>query len=832
MNFYQKAIIFLLLPILATGWKIKIGYPESHVAKGNYFSYRCTVVELDEGPEDISISFFKDNQLAPITQTNAPKKSKTAEEYYSVLMLHNVKESDSGSYECVVTVDNAEQRSGKIELTVVDPPEFIHPQPIQTPEEGNDAKINCFVKNHEEYDIYWKFNGTIIQEGTPRNYELQEESQVLVIKNFDSTNDNGDYECFAAYHNTIETLKIQVVGYARPTMTIFEPRGDVTETHEGANFTIQCQAVGKPKPTYEWQLSKKGKTTPIENSDKFKIQGGLLNIDSIDFDDAANYTCIATNALGSVKETLNLKVIKKATIKAISDVTVFGGEQVELVCNYISEGSTTAKWVFDGTVIEDGHDSMESNEDAQAVTTEKYETSQKTTESTEEDNESDEDDNKMVNSMNRIITESNNQIKLVIKNATKHDVGNYNCEVENKAGVVTESVEVVIKYAPIALDIDDLENVVQEGNNLTISCSFDAAPVAEITWTLNNEKLYPDGVMIVESQSEGVSTLELSGDLGEKMYGDYRCHASNIVKKDVQSEIIVVDVMSTPEAPTVTCSDEAKATYTTCTVQGYEGIRPGKKPTSLKFYLSESSMSSEEESEWQNASIIRTFTFGNTIVLKELTPGSQWEARVGGENDIGVSPLSAVFTVQTADATVSEPVESIHHECDTTCKFDWEEPELNGGQNVKYRLTFIEESHNETETEKKEKIVVETSLTGITVDNLKPSIEYSVNVVAITSIGESEEYYTTFETPETLKVPFSFLLKFDLPTIICIFALACVVLFLIVDVCCFISHRCGILACICVNCLGKDIKKGSSKNVEANVPENNKLLVDGQPANV
>lgn len=814
-------IILFIIPHLINGWEVKVGYSDTHVTIGKFYTLRCTVTGIEDLFDEITISFHKNGQPKPISSTKTPKKLKNTEEYYSVLMLTKVREEDSGSYECIVNIDDEEKASEKVYLNVVDAPHFINPQPLQTPEEGSTANIKCYVKNHDDYDIYWTFNGTIIQEGTPRNYDFLEGSQVLVIPKFDSSIDNGLYECVAAYHNTIEKMSIEVIGYARPSMTVFEPFNN-TEVSEGSNFAIQCQAVGKPKPTYEWRVTKNGIETIIERTDKYKVEGGLLTIDTIDNEDTGNYTCIASNAMGVVNSSVFVKVIQIPEIKDIPHTNAMKDDDVVLECFYESEGLTTAKWYFYKAPAssEEDNDSNEksSNEDKSNVEKSSY--------MEIEDNEK------------YTLTNDTGLLKLTIKNISKDDIGKYRCSVENVAGVKDSITLVNIKFAPIPKAIEKDEIITFNDEIITLECEFEGIPRPDIEWYHNENIIYPDGINIIKNEKGHKSYLILNGKhITDSIFGTYKCLGSNSVQKSVPSGEINVYLRENPEQPTISCSDELSATKAICNID--PGQNPGKRPETITIYFTPKEIQHDMDDEfWIKSEFTQTMNYDETITIKNLPPNGTFTGRAQSTNAAGVSELGPIFYFQTDPPSPPEPITDMEHNCKEICEFIWPDAELNGGWGLKYRVTF-----NATQNLKNNKydltdlhfITIETPTNKLTFDQLKPEMEYNIEVVTITEQGESEPYFKTMETPDTLifgsyfKWPFGSFAKF-----LTISGIMMVIIVTTIDLVLYITYRCGIIVFILTHCCGKKIDKGSQSNgdVESNGPERSKLLSENQPINV
>ena len=74
---------------------------------------------------------------------------------------------------------------------------------------------------------------------------------------------------------------------------------------EGGNTNFYCTAGGNPRPKIEWRF--KGKKILLGSKHKIK-DDKELNIKHLNYSDAGQYTCVATNILGSHQASGNLTV--------------------------------------------------------------------------------------------------------------------------------------------------------------------------------------------------------------------------------------------------------------------------------------------------------------------------------------------------------------------------------------------------------------------------------------------------------------------------------------------------------------------------------------------
>ena len=94
----------------------------------------------------------------------------------------------------------------------------------------------------------------------------------------------------------------------RPGESIFSPNVMLSPAQQtrdkGGNTTFFCTVGGNPPPSVEWRF----KGRKLLSGAKYVIKEGQLTIKNLNYSDAGQYTCAATNILGSSDASGNLSV--------------------------------------------------------------------------------------------------------------------------------------------------------------------------------------------------------------------------------------------------------------------------------------------------------------------------------------------------------------------------------------------------------------------------------------------------------------------------------------------------------------------------------------------
>ncbi|XP_030047409.1 microfibrillar-associated protein 3-like [Microcaecilia unicolor] len=95
------------------------------------------------------------------------------------------------------------------------------------------------------------------------------------------------------------------------SVPVIMSRVDHVIVKEGNSALLDCRIRGSPSPHFQWYNSN-GHLLEGEDNGVGRwwiLDSGLLNITSVTFDDRGKYTCVASNAHGSMNNTITLRVV-------------------------------------------------------------------------------------------------------------------------------------------------------------------------------------------------------------------------------------------------------------------------------------------------------------------------------------------------------------------------------------------------------------------------------------------------------------------------------------------------------------------------------------------
>ncbi|XP_067260314.1 B-cell receptor CD22-like [Chanodichthys erythropterus] len=285
-----------------------------------------------------------------------------------------------------------------------------------------------------------------------------------------SREDTGRYSC-GVYGHSYRSPDIQLnVRYPpeNPVISI-SPSGEIVS---GDSVTLICSSDSNPPAEINWF---KGRT--------FIGSGRIYNISKISSDDSGEYKCRSINEHGekySDAVTLNIMHPPKYAFLSISPSgEIVSGDSVTLICSSDSNPPAEISWFKGGTFVGSG----------------------------------------------RIYS---------ISKISSDDSGEYKCRSRNKHGEkYSDAVTLNVMYPPrnVSASISPSDEIM-EGDPVTLNCSSDSNPPAEISW-------FKGGTF--EGSGRIYSISKISSDDS----GEYKCRSRN-KHGEKYSDAVTLNVMYPP----------------------------------------------------------------------------------------------------------------------------------------------------------------------------------------------------------------------------------------------------------------------------------------------
>ncbi|EHH57041.1 hypothetical protein EGM_06600, partial [Macaca fascicularis] len=231
--------------------------------------------------------------------------------------------AEEGMYECTA-ISRAGIGRAKAQIVVTDPPPQLVPASNVTVSPGETAVLSCQVLGEAPYNLTWVRDWRVLPASTGRVAQLADLS--LEVRGIIPT-DGGRYQCMASNANGVTRASVWLLVREAPQVSIHTSSQHFSQ---GVEVKVSCSASGYPTPHISW--SREGQTLQEDSRIHVDAQGTLI-IQGVAPEDAGNYSCQATNEVGTDQETVTLYYTDPPSVSAVNAVVLVAvGEEAVLVC--------------------------------------------------------------------------------------------------------------------------------------------------------------------------------------------------------------------------------------------------------------------------------------------------------------------------------------------------------------------------------------------------------------------------------------------------------------------------------------------------------------------
>ncbi|XP_033751405.1 hemicentin-1-like isoform X2 [Pecten maximus] len=293
------------LSVIGSVPNVQVAQPSYSVTKGGTITLACTVTGI---PAATSVAWKRTSGGTETVVSTATTKYSGSTIATPSLTITGAASEDAATYVCTATNSVGEGRSTQTSLSVTgDIPTVTVPDPTYSIISGNSITLRCIVSATPPVNsIQWKK----IKNAVTTNIDVSlaaytggtTGSPSLTIVTA-SAADTAEYICTAT--NSVGTAQsgrtsLTVTG-AVPTVNIPVSAYSVVT---GQSITIVCNVVANPGASAISWSKTVGTVTSVLNIDNNKFTGGNIQTPSLTItnagaNDAASYTCKATNVVGS-----------------------------------------------------------------------------------------------------------------------------------------------------------------------------------------------------------------------------------------------------------------------------------------------------------------------------------------------------------------------------------------------------------------------------------------------------------------------------------------------------------------------------------------------------
>ncbi|XP_044767054.1 muscle M-line assembly protein unc-89 isoform X5 [Coccinella septempunctata] len=352
---------------------------------------------------------------------------------------------------------------------IMEVPKFVTPLADAVIQEGSKFSFICQVTGHPAPTIIWYKAGVPIQNNPDYQTSNVQGMCTLTIEETFS-DDSARYTCKATNSAGIaETSAFLSVKETEPQEQLLPPSFtkllEPACVREGSSFEFHCKVEGNPLPNVQWHKNQEcidyapGYNITYNNGD------AVLKIENVELKDKAEYTCKASNQLGSAQSTANLIVTPMiptrppVMILPLSNVMARAGQKIKLECEVTGLPAPEIVWFQNDLPLKETRELKLQREGDRAT--------------------------------------------LVIYEAFPKDAGNYKVTATNIAGEASSVCSVSVKGrlpnetsdSEIASDMEPVKPSIQlpltdvtvnEGSRVRLDCVIVGQPEPEVIWYHDN----------------------------------------------------------------------------------------------------------------------------------------------------------------------------------------------------------------------------------------------------------------------------------------------------------------------------------------------------------
>uniref|UniRef100_A0A8C9ADA0 Neural cell adhesion molecule 1 n=1 Tax=Prolemur simus TaxID=1328070 RepID=A0A8C9ADA0_PROSS len=272
------------------------------------------------------------------------------------LQIRGIKKTDEGTYRCEGRIlARGEINFKDIQVIVNVPPTVQARQNIvnATANLGQSVTLVCDADGFPEPTMSWTKDGEQIEnEEDDEKYIFSDDSSELTIRKVDKS-DEAEYVCIAENKAGEQDASIHLKVFAKPKITYVENQ---TAMELEEQVTLTCEASGDPLPSITWRTSTRNISSEEKTLDGHMVvrshaRVSSLTLKSIQYTDAGEYVCTASNTIGQDSQSMYLEVQYAPKLQGPVAVYTWEGNQVNITCEVFAYPSATISWFRDGQLL-------------------------------------------------------------------------------------------------------------------------------------------------------------------------------------------------------------------------------------------------------------------------------------------------------------------------------------------------------------------------------------------------------------------------------------------------------------------------------------------------
>ncbi|NXO83372.1 NCAM1 protein, partial [Sitta europaea] len=272
------------------------------------------------------------------------------------LQIRGIKKTDEGTYRCEGRIlARGEINFKDIQVIVNVPPSVRARQSTMnaTANLSQAVTLACDADGFPEPTVTWTKDGEPVEEVEDEDkYSFNYDGSELVIRKVDKS-DEAEYICIAENKAGEADATIHLKVFAKPKITYVENK---TAMELEDQITLTCEASGDPIPSITWRTSTRNISSEEKTLDgrivvRSHARVSSLTLKDIQYTDAGEYVCTASNTIGQDSQAMYLEVQYAPKLQGPVAVYTWEGNQVNITCEVFAYPSAVISWFRDGQLL-------------------------------------------------------------------------------------------------------------------------------------------------------------------------------------------------------------------------------------------------------------------------------------------------------------------------------------------------------------------------------------------------------------------------------------------------------------------------------------------------